>query len=155
MWSIGCLTYVLMSGYSPFGSENKQETFCNITQSKLEFPPNLFDGISDAAIDFVKKLLVREPKKRMTCCEALKHDWMSIKRTIQPSNNTCPSPLIESISANLISPNITVEPQSPQPLISSPTPLPSSIPLLPTSDNNSCHPEDQNIQQNNSVNGNQ
>ena len=76
MWSIGCLTYVLLTGYSPFGADDKQTTFCNITQARVEFPETLFDGISPAAIDFIKKLLFKEPKKRISCVEALRHDWI-------------------------------------------------------------------------------
>lgn len=54
IWSIGVLTYVLLSGFSPYGSDDKQETFLNITQCNLEFPDDLFEGISDDAIDFMK-----------------------------------------------------------------------------------------------------
>lgn len=62
MWSIGVLTYVLLTGYSPFAGDNKQETYCNITNGPVDFPPNLFGTISDSAKDFIRKLLVRDPK---------------------------------------------------------------------------------------------
>lgn len=77
MWSLGVVTYVLLSGYSPFGSENKQQTFCNITTCSLDFPPELFDGISENAIDFVKKLIVLEPSQRLTSRQALLHPWFN------------------------------------------------------------------------------
>lgn len=54
IWSIGVLTYVLLSGFSPYGSDDKQETFLNITQCNLTFPDDLFEGVSDDAIDFMK-----------------------------------------------------------------------------------------------------
>ncbi|KAI1279594.1 Serine/threonine-protein kinase 17A [Halotydeus destructor] len=76
MWSIGVVVYVLLTGYSPFGADNKQETFCNITNMKLEFPATLFSHISEEAVDFMKKLLVKEPKKRLNCEEALRHEWL-------------------------------------------------------------------------------
>jgi len=76
MWSLGVLTYVLLSGYSPFGSENKQQTFCNITQGALDFPSEIFAKISQDAIDFMKKLIVREPLARMTSKEAIQHAWL-------------------------------------------------------------------------------
>lgn len=76
MWSVGCLTYVLLTGYSPFGADDRQTTFCNITQAKLEFG-ELFEDISNDAIDFIKKLLVKEPKKRISCKDALNHPWLS------------------------------------------------------------------------------
>ncbi|RWS04361.1 hypothetical protein B4U79_13740, partial [Dinothrombium tinctorium] len=59
MWSVGVLAFVLLTGYSPFGGNTKQETFLNITNGKLEFNDEMFDGISESAIDFIKKLLVK------------------------------------------------------------------------------------------------
>lgn len=54
IWSVGVLAYVLLSGFSPFGSDDKQETFLNITQCNLTFPDDLFEGVTDDAIDFMK-----------------------------------------------------------------------------------------------------
>ncbi|CAG2122167.1 unnamed protein product, partial [Medioppia subpectinata] len=62
MWSIGILTYVLLSGHSPFTGETKQETYCNITNGSLDFPSYLFADVSEEAKDFICKLLVRDPK---------------------------------------------------------------------------------------------
>lgn len=61
IWSIGVLAYVLLTGYSPFGGDDKQETFCNITQCNLTFPDELFEGVSDDAIDFMKSTLRLKP----------------------------------------------------------------------------------------------
>lgn len=77
MWSIGILTYVLLSGHSPFGGDTKQETFCNITRGTLEFPPELFEGISNCAKDFIRRLLVRNPRERLSAKECLAHPWLS------------------------------------------------------------------------------
>lgn len=62
IWSVGVLAYVLLSGFSPFGGETKQETFLNISQCSLTFPEKLFDGVSSAAIDFIRKALRIKPK---------------------------------------------------------------------------------------------
>ncbi len=37
MWSIGVITYILLSGASPFLGETKQETLANITAVNYEF----------------------------------------------------------------------------------------------------------------------
>ncbi|XP_054715944.1 serine/threonine-protein kinase 17A-like [Uloborus diversus] len=76
MWSIGILTYVLLSGHSPFGGDTKQETFCNITRGTLEFPSDLFGTVSNNAKDFIRRLLVREPSERMSAKECLSHPWL-------------------------------------------------------------------------------
>lgn len=93
LWSIGCLSYVLLSGCSPFGADDKQETFCNITTARLEFPADVFGEVSEQAIDFIQHLIVKEPKKRFSCSEAMRHDWLSA-----PSN--CHKSLVSgSVSA--------------------------------------------------------
>lgn len=61
IWSVGVLTYVLLTGYSPFGGDSKQETFLNISKCNLTFPEELFEGVSDDAIDFIKSTLRIRP----------------------------------------------------------------------------------------------
>lgn len=78
MWSIGVLTYVLLSGHSPFGGDSKQETFCNITNSTIDFPPCLFQNVSEQAKDFIRQLLVRDPNDRLTCNECFQHEWIAM-----------------------------------------------------------------------------
>lgn len=62
IWSVGVLAYVLLSGYSPFAGDTKQETFCNITQCSLSFPQDLFSNISEYGKDFIMIALMPEPK---------------------------------------------------------------------------------------------
>jgi serine/threonine protein kinase len=60
--SVGVLLYVLLTGCSPFGGDTKQETFCNISQCKLDFPEDLFEDVSEDAKDLMRKLMVKEPR---------------------------------------------------------------------------------------------
>ncbi|KAK8733594.1 hypothetical protein OTU49_006380 [Cherax quadricarinatus] len=76
MWSLGVLTYVLLTGFLPFGGETDQETFLEISLGELDFPEELFEDISAEAIDFIKKLLIRKPQLRMSARECLEHPWM-------------------------------------------------------------------------------
>lgn len=57
VWSVGVLAYVLLSGFSPFGGDTKQETFLNISQCNLTFPSEDFDHISAPAIEFIRNSL--------------------------------------------------------------------------------------------------
>lgn len=84
IWSIGVLTYVLLTGFSPFAGDNKQETFLNITKCLLTFPEDLFEDVSEDAIDFIKSTLRIKPKERPTVEDCLEHRWLredSISRT--------------------------------------------------------------------------
>ena len=56
------LAYVLLSGHSPFGGDTKQETFLNISRAALDFPEELFGGVSHAAKDFIAQLLQIQPR---------------------------------------------------------------------------------------------
>ncbi|CAG0916174.1 unnamed protein product, partial [Notodromas monacha] len=75
--SVGVLTYVLLTGCSPFGGETDQETLLNITQAQLDFPEELFAHISKDAQDFIKSLLKKSPSQRPTAKECLHHPWLT------------------------------------------------------------------------------
>lgn len=60
--SIGVLTYVMLTGESPFLGDDKQETFLNISQVSVEYSEETFEGISGLAVDFIKSLLVKNPR---------------------------------------------------------------------------------------------
>ncbi|CAG5073863.1 Similar to Stk17b: Serine/threonine-protein kinase 17B (Rattus norvegicus) [Cotesia congregata] len=76
MWSLGVTTYVLLTGFSPFGGETDQETFQNISLGEVDFPEELFEDVSTQAKDFVAKLLVLDPSARMSAKQCLRHDWL-------------------------------------------------------------------------------
>ncbi|XP_076326837.1 serine/threonine-protein kinase 17B-like isoform X2 [Tachypleus tridentatus] len=101
MWSIGVLAYVLLSGHTPFGGETKQETFWNITSGILEFPEEIFCGVSNDAKDFIQRLLITEPNERMTAKESLCHSW--IKKFCNPENTE------EDLSRRSLTDEATIE----------------------------------------------
>ncbi|XP_014598574.1 PREDICTED: striated muscle preferentially expressed protein kinase-like isoform X1 [Polistes canadensis] len=76
MWSLGVTTYVLLTGFSPFGGDTDQETFQNISLGEVDFPEELFEEVSAQAKDFVAKLLVLDPSARMTAKQCLRHEWL-------------------------------------------------------------------------------
>ncbi|XP_002741442.1 serine/threonine-protein kinase 17A-like [Saccoglossus kowalevskii] len=76
MWSIGVLTYVMLTGISPFAADDKQETFLNISQCKADFSSDLWKDISPLAVDFIKRLLVVQPTKRYKMKDCLEHPWI-------------------------------------------------------------------------------
>lgn len=77
MWSIGVLTYVMLTGESPFLGDEKQQTFLNISQVNVDYSQDTFEGISSLAVDFIKSLLVKNPRKRATAEECLRHPWLN------------------------------------------------------------------------------
>ncbi|AWP04937.1 putative death-associated protein kinase 2-like [Scophthalmus maximus] len=76
MWSIGVITYILLSGLSPFQGETDEDTLKNVIAMKYEFFERYFSTTSSMAKDFILKLLVKNPKDRMTAEECLLHPWI-------------------------------------------------------------------------------
>ncbi|XP_065509751.1 death-associated protein kinase 2-like isoform X3 [Caloenas nicobarica] len=76
MWSIGVITYILLSGLSPFQGETDAETLSNILAGDYEFEERCFSQTSEMAKDFIRQLLVKEPGHRMTAAECLVHPWI-------------------------------------------------------------------------------
>ncbi|XP_037622983.1 death-associated protein kinase 2 isoform X2 [Sebastes umbrosus] len=76
MWSIGVITYILLSGASPFLGDTKQETLGNISAMDYEFDEELFSNTSELAKSFIRKLLEKDTRKRMTIQDALNHHWI-------------------------------------------------------------------------------
>ncbi|XP_050312543.1 death-associated protein kinase related-like [Anthonomus grandis grandis] len=79
IWSIGVLAYVILSGLSPFGADDKQQTFLNISKCALTFDSDSFYNVSSAAIDFIRSTLTIDPIKRPQLHELLDHPWISLK----------------------------------------------------------------------------
>uniref|UniRef100_A0A8C4W6U6 non-specific serine/threonine protein kinase n=1 Tax=Gopherus evgoodei TaxID=1825980 RepID=A0A8C4W6U6_9SAUR len=78
VWSIGVLTYVLLSGVSPFLDESVEETCLNICRLDFSFPDDYFKGVSQKAKDFVCFLLQDDPVKRPSAALALQDQWLQL-----------------------------------------------------------------------------
>ncbi|XP_074533831.1 death-associated protein kinase 2 isoform X2 [Halichoeres trimaculatus] len=83
MWSIGVITYILLSGASPFLGDTKQETLGNISALNYQFDEELFHNTSELAKSFIRQLLEKDTRKRMTIEDALNHHWIKPRNTRQ------------------------------------------------------------------------
>uniref|UniRef100_A0A803KAX3 Calcium/calmodulin-dependent protein kinase type IV n=1 Tax=Xenopus tropicalis TaxID=8364 RepID=A0A803KAX3_XENTR len=80
MWSVGIITYILLCGFEPFfDPRGDQYMYSKILNCDFEFVSPWWDEISLNAKDLVKKLIVLDPKKRMTVSQALQHPWVTGK----------------------------------------------------------------------------
>lgn len=77
MWAAGVLTYILLSGLSPFAGDNDVNTLKNVKSCQWDFDADAFKYISEEAKDFIRKLLVANKEKRMTAHECLLHPWLT------------------------------------------------------------------------------
>ncbi|XP_048849276.1 death-associated protein kinase 2-like [Brienomyrus brachyistius] len=76
MWSIGVITYILLSGMSPFQGDTDEETLKNIVTMNYEIEDRYFPDTSENAKEFIKNLLVNDQSGRMTTEECLQHPWI-------------------------------------------------------------------------------
>lgn len=51
-----------VSGLSPFAGEDDIQTMGNITIGRYDFLDEAFDTVSEEAIDFINRCLVKDPK---------------------------------------------------------------------------------------------
>ncbi|XP_038573844.1 myosin light chain kinase 2, skeletal/cardiac muscle isoform X2 [Micropterus salmoides] len=77
MWSLGVITYMLLSGLCPFLGDNDNETLNNILACKWNFEEQEFVDTSEEAKDFISRLLMVNKSWRMGASEALRHPWLS------------------------------------------------------------------------------
>jgi len=78
-WSIGVLCYELLTGKPPFVTSSSDETCKKIVETGVSFTDAEASVLSLEARDFIRKLLVKDPKKRLKVKDALDHIW--IRRT--------------------------------------------------------------------------
>ena len=77
MWSLGCLTYMILSGCPPFAGSNEAALLKAVKKGDFEFDLRCWTEVSPAAKDFIQKLIVVDPAERMSATEASEHAWLS------------------------------------------------------------------------------
>ncbi|KAJ8706132.1 hypothetical protein PYW07_010909 [Mythimna separata] len=76
-WSVGVLTYELLTGASPFTVEGEKNTQQEITKRIVRCSYPVPPDVSPEVQDFIRKLLVKDPRRRLGGGE---HDAEELKR---------------------------------------------------------------------------
>ncbi|KAF6779852.1 hypothetical protein AHF37_00960 [Paragonimus kellicotti] len=77
LWSLGVLLYIMLSGCDPYYPKSNGDLYRAILTGNIQFPDNLWDGISRSGRDAVKRLLVLDANQRHTTAQLLKHIWLT------------------------------------------------------------------------------
>ncbi|GAA6092164.1 myosin light chain kinase 2, skeletal/cardiac muscle isoform X2 [Tachysurus ichikawai] len=77
MWTLGVVTYMLLSGLSPFLGDDDSETLNNVLTVNWYFDEETFEHVSAEAKDFVSNLLIKERGGRLSAAQCLKHPWLN------------------------------------------------------------------------------
>ncbi|KRT82980.1 phosphotransferase, partial [Oryctes borbonicus] len=95
-WSVGVLTYELLTGASPFTVEGEKNTQQEISRRILKTTPPIPDALGKDVADFISKLLVKDPRQRLgggedDAKELKRHpffktlDWSALQRKQIPA----------------------------------------------------------------------
>ncbi|KDP43357.1 hypothetical protein JCGZ_25462 [Jatropha curcas] len=76
VWSAGVILYILLSGVPPFWAETESGIFRQILQGKIDFESEPWPKISESAKDLIRKMLERDPRRRISAHEVLCHPWI-------------------------------------------------------------------------------
>ncbi|CAK7324259.1 unnamed protein product [Dovyalis caffra] len=76
LWSIGVITYILLCGSRPFWARTESGIFRSVLRADPNFNDSPWPTVSPEAKDFVKRLLNKDHRKRMTAAQALTHPWL-------------------------------------------------------------------------------
>nr|UOI39539.1 calcium-dependent protein kinase [Betula platyphylla]UVJ47678.1 calcium-dependent protein kinase 28 [Betula platyphylla] len=95
VWSIGVITYILLCGRRPFWDKTEDGIFKEVLKNKPDFRRKPWSSISNSAKDFVKKLLVKDPRARLTAAQALSHHW------VREGGNASEIPIDISVLSNM------------------------------------------------------
>uniref|UniRef100_A0A3B4WWI4 non-specific serine/threonine protein kinase n=1 Tax=Seriola lalandi dorsalis TaxID=1841481 RepID=A0A3B4WWI4_SERLL len=91
IWPVGVITYLCLTGVSPFAGENDRATALNIRNYNVAFEESMFSDLCKEAKGFVIKLLVVD-RLRPSAIECLRHPWFK-----SPTNKSISTALLKQV----------------------------------------------------------
>jgi serine/threonine protein kinase len=86
VWSIGVITYMLISGRNPFPGATKEDVKLLITRPEpVDLDTPKLAMMSLQAKDFIMKSMEKEPRRRASAKQLLDHPWIKEMISQRPS----------------------------------------------------------------------
>ena len=71
IWATGIILFAMLCGYLPFDHKDNDKLFLKILECKIQYPKNL----SKESKDLLKKILIPDPRRRISIAEIKKHPF--------------------------------------------------------------------------------
>ena len=71
IWATGIILFAMLCGYLPFDHKDNNKLFKKILECKINYPKNL----SSDSKDLIKKILVPNPRRRISIPEIKEHPF--------------------------------------------------------------------------------
>lgn len=96
LWAVGCIVFQMITGTTPFNAGSEYLIFQKIMKLEYEFP----EGFDKVAKDFIEKLLVLEPEKRLGAKDPNPYESLRQHEFLQEFdfNDLGPPPELSSIN---------------------------------------------------------
>ena len=101
LWSCGVILYILLSGRPPFGGENDKEIMERVALGKYDLQSSPFNKVSKSGIDLIQKLLIMDPKKRISAQDAFLHPWFKENKSKELFNQIKDESTLKKLINNL------------------------------------------------------
>ena len=97
LWSVGVILYMFIVGHAPFDGCDDDEITDNIQKGVYRKDDKRWKKASKEVKDLIQKLLVYQPKKRLTALQALKHPWFKLSDSNILYDNVPQNDVVECI----------------------------------------------------------
>ena len=79
VWSAGVVLYAMVAGRLPFDDSNVQTLMQKVVYTEATYPPSM----SRSLVDLLKRLLSKNPEKRLTIPQIINHPWFQQCEIVQ------------------------------------------------------------------------
>jgi calcium-dependent protein kinase len=97
IWSIGVIMYIMVTGKQPFYGRGKQEVLNKVKNGKYDIKSLYYSKCSNSVKDLIRKMLVTDPRKRMTIEACLEHSWFKQFENDKNINLAFSDEIVESL----------------------------------------------------------
>lgn len=87
IWSCGVILYILLCGYPPFNGPDEDSILKAVKEGNFSFDEADWGQISQDAKILIKKMLQKDPKKRISAREVYEDPWIQ-KNSLKNQLNT-------------------------------------------------------------------